>query len=109
MIFFLLLVIAVIAVLAVRRGAGQTQQPAQLDGQAILRHLNQIIDWYGHTKTKVEFTGLPSDAIYQSDVQTLAAKAAQLAFQSAKAEAALIPAAQTPTGAGSAGHFAAEH
>ncbi len=92
----------VIAALAVRHGAGQTQQPEQLDGQAILLHLNQVISWYGHTKTGVELTGLPSDAIYQSDVETLATKVAQLAFQSAKAEAALIPAAQSTGGAGSA-------
>src|ERR1700677_4945022 len=86
----LLLVAALITALAVRRGSGQTQPPEQLDGQAILNHLNQIISWYQHTKTQVENTGLPSDAIYQSDMQTLAGKAVQLAFQSAKAEAALI-------------------
>ena len=51
-IIFLLLVAVVIAALAVRHGAGQTQQPEQLDGQAILLHLNQVISWYGHTKTK---------------------------------------------------------
>jgi small-conductance mechanosensitive channel len=97
-----LLVAVVIAALAVRHGAGQTQQSEQLDGQAILLHLNQVISWYGHTKTGVGLTGLPSDAIYQSDVETLATKAAQLAFQSAKAEAALIPATQSAGGAGSA-------
>jgi small-conductance mechanosensitive channel len=102
-ILFLLLVAAVIAVLAVRRGPGQTQQTEPLDGQLILRHLNQVIDWYGNAKSKVEFTGLPSDTIYQSNVQALAAKAAQLAFQSAKAEAALIPASQTSPGAVPAG------
>jgi small-conductance mechanosensitive channel len=95
-----LLVPAVIAALAVRQGTGQTQPPEQLDGHAILNHLNQIISWYGHTKTRVENTGLPSDAIYESDLQTLAGKAVQLAFQSARAEAALIPAGQAASSAG---------
>jgi small-conductance mechanosensitive channel len=90
----LLLAAAFMATLAARRGAGQAQPVAQVDGQSILEHLNQIINWYEHAKTNVDVPGLPSDEIYQSDLQSLAAKAVQLAFQSAKAEAALVPASQ---------------
>jgi small-conductance mechanosensitive channel len=102
-IFLVLLATAVVGGLAAGRGAGQTNHADQPDGQAILGHLNRILDWYRLTKTQVALTGLPSDAIYQSDVQNLAAKAVQLAFQSAKAEAALIPEAQTPAAATGAG------
>jgi small-conductance mechanosensitive channel len=45
--------------------------------------------------------GLPSDAVYQINAQNLAAEAAQAAFQSAEAEAALIPAA-SPAGSSNA-------
>ena len=65
-----------------------------LDSGAILHHLNLVINWYRQTSTKVQSGGEPSDAIYASNAQSLAAKAMQLAFQSAKAEAALLPAVQ---------------
>ena len=48
--------------------------------------------------TRVQTVGLPSDAMYQSNAQSMAAEVAKLAFQSAQAEAALIPAASPPSG-----------
>jgi small-conductance mechanosensitive channel len=64
--------------------------PVQLDGNAVLHHLNQVISWYRHMTTSVRDVGLPSDAIYQDNAKALGAKAVQLAFQSAKSQSALI-------------------
>ena len=74
--------------------------PVPLDGSAALHHLNQIISWYRHSTTGIQTAGLPSDAIYQDNTQALAAQAVRLAFQSAKAEAALIASQQKSGGAG---------
>jgi small-conductance mechanosensitive channel len=72
--------------------------PVQLDGSAALHHLNQIISWYRHSTTGIQTVGLPSDAIYQDNTQALGAQAVRLAFQSAKAEAALIASQQKSGG-----------
>jgi small-conductance mechanosensitive channel len=63
-----------------------------LDRDAILGHLNAVISWYRDATSKVQSTGLPSEAIYQDNAQVLAAQAVRLAFQSARAEASLIDA-----------------
>ncbi|MFZ0295428.1 MAG: mechanosensitive ion channel family protein [Candidatus Sulfotelmatobacter sp.] len=73
--------------------------PIQLDGSAALHHLNQIISWYRHSTTGIQAVGLPSDAIYQDNTQALTAQAVRLAFQSAKAESALIASQQKSGGA----------
>jgi small-conductance mechanosensitive channel len=65
---------------------------AQLDRDAILHHLNEVITWYRDVTSKVKPAGLPSDAIYQDNTRNLAAEAVRLAFQSARAEAAIITA-----------------
>jgi small-conductance mechanosensitive channel len=74
------------------------QNSGTLRGDAILDHLNAVIDWYRHAMTRVQTVGLPSDAMYQFNAQSMAAEVANLAFQSAQAEAALIPAASQPSG-----------
>ena len=68
--------------------------PLQLDTNAALHHLNQVISWYRHATTGIRDVGLPSDAIYQDNAKTLGAQAVQLAFESAKAESAVITAQQ---------------
>ena len=68
--------------------------PIQLDGSAVLAHLNQLISWYRHSTTGIQPVGLPSDAIYQDNTKTLGSQAIALAFQSAKAEAGIIAAQQ---------------
>ncbi|HEV8047600.1 MAG TPA: hypothetical protein VGP35_07715, partial [Terriglobales bacterium] len=73
--------------------------PMQLDGAAVLNHLNQVISWYRHSTTGVQSVGLSSDAIYQDNAQSLEAEVVRLAFQSAKAEAELIRAQQKISGA----------
>jgi small-conductance mechanosensitive channel len=72
------------------QSAGNSLPQVQLDGNAILHHLSQVINWYRHSTTEVQSVGLPSDAIYHDNAQSLAAKAVRLAFQSAKAEGTLI-------------------
>ena len=72
----------------------QTLPPVQLDGSAVLAHLNQLISWYRHSTIGIQPVGLPSDAIYQDNTKNLGSQAIGLAFQSAKAEAALIAAQQ---------------
>jgi small-conductance mechanosensitive channel/cell division septum initiation protein DivIVA len=66
--------------------------PSQLDRDAILHHLNEVITWYRDVTSKVKPAGLPSDAIYQDNTRSLASEAVRLAFQSARAEAAIISA-----------------
>lgn len=68
--------------------------PLQLDGTAALHHLNQVISWYRHATTGVQSAGLPSDAIYEDNTRSLADQVVKLAFQSARAESALITAQQ---------------
>lgn len=72
----------------------QILPPIQLDGSAVLAHLNQLINWYRHSTTGIQPAGLPSDAIYQDNTKNLGSQAIGLAFQSARAEAALIAAQQ---------------
>lgn len=78
------------------------QAPGGLSGDAILDHLNSVIDWYRHVLTRVPTVGLPSDAVYQANAQNMAAQVVQLAFQSAQAEGALIPAASPASAPGTA-------
>jgi len=73
--------------------------PIQLDGAAVLYHLTQVISWYRHSTTGIQSVGLPSDAIYQDNAKSLGSQAVRLAFQSAKAEAALIAAQEKAGGA----------
>src|SRR5256714_12161217 len=68
------------------------QAPPRLSRDAVLNHLNAAITWYRDSTNKVHAVGLPSDAIYQDNARNLAAEAVRLAFQSARAAAALIDA-----------------
>ena len=68
------------------------QELPQLNRDAILGHLNEVITWYRDTQNKVQPVGLPSDAIYEDSTRSSAAEVVRLAFESAKAEATLISA-----------------
>src|SRR5271166_6317382 len=74
--------------------APSTLPPVQLDSNAALHHMNQVVNWYRHTTTGIPDVGLPSDAIYQENARSLGAQVVQLAFESAKAESALIASQQ---------------
>ena len=71
---------------------------------AVLGHLNSIISWYRDATANVQPGELPSDAIFQENVRESAAQAVQLAFDSARAEAALLgqSTSSAPSGAGGA-------
>jgi small-conductance mechanosensitive channel len=73
--------------------------PIDLDGNAVLHHLNQVISWYRHSTAGMQSVGLPSDAIYQDNAQSLGSQVVKFAFQSAKAESVLIKAQQKANGA----------
>ncbi|HEV2469328.1 MAG TPA: mechanosensitive ion channel protein MscS [Candidatus Sulfotelmatobacter sp.] len=73
--------------------------PLQLDGNAALHNLNQVISWYRHATTEVRPVGLPSDTIYEENTKSLGAQVIKLAFQSARAESAFITAQQKAEGA----------
>lgn len=62
----------------------------QPDRNAVLAHLNAIISWYRNSTGNLQPGELPSDAVFQQNVRSLAAQAVQLAFDSAHAEAALL-------------------
>ena len=66
------------------------QGTGQLDRQAILNHLNAVITWYRDCTSKVQAVGLPSEAVYQDNMQHLAAEVVRRAFDSARVEAAVI-------------------
>ena len=73
----------------------QNNPPLNLDRDAILQHLNAAITWYHDSSSKIEPVGLPSDAIYQDNARNLASQTVRLAFESARAEAALLPNGQS--------------
>jgi small-conductance mechanosensitive channel len=85
------------------QSAPPANPPAQLDRDAILHHLNAIITWYRDVTTKIKPVGLPSDAIYQDNTRNLASEAVRLAFQSARAEAAIITAMSKTDKSGKSG------
>ena len=68
--------------------SGQVAEQSR-SGHEILHHLDVVLTWYRATRDKIQATGLPTDAIYQSNMQTLAAQAVQQAFASALAQEAL--------------------
>ena len=70
--------------------AGGAPPSAALDSPTALRHLNLVVNWYRRASVDIPLLGLPSEAIYQEQAQTLAAQVVRLAFQSARSEAELI-------------------
>ena len=81
---------AALCVLLTILGSLLAQDVPGLTRDANLGHLNTVITWYRDTQNKVQAVGLPSDAIYEDSTRNLAAEVVRLAFQSARAEAALI-------------------
>src|ERR1700756_1279101 len=97
---FLLLFLAVSATsldISLEAQPPQSNPQFNPDRDAILGHLNEAITWYRDSSGKVEPVGLPRNPIYQDNARTLAAQAVKLAFESARAEAALVSSDQTPS------------
>lgn len=66
---------------------------------AILQHLSEILRFYRAATTKIQKAGEPSDILYAEQSKAQATQIAQLAFESARNEAALL----TRMGASSTG------
>lgn len=78
----------------------QDQNPAastQIDEKAVLHHLNTVITWYRKTKTQIQPVGLPTDTLYQSTANRIAAEVVNFAFASAEKAAPLFPGTNTPS------------
>ena len=88
-----------IAVMAIALRCTNAQTANGLSSDAIVDHLNAVIDWYRQVSSRVPTASLPSDAVYQMNAQTMSVEVVQLAFQSAQVEAALLPAAGPASGA----------
>ena len=86
-----------------RQGTGQATGQAQPTVQghpsaddvagrssAILAHLNAVLRFYRDSAAPIQKVGEPSDLLYRDQAVTLASQIAGFAFQSAKAEAALL-------------------
>src|ERR1700688_3563862 len=84
--------VAVVLVLFFGVPDGLTQQ--QLDGEAVINHLNAVIKLYRNASAELQTGGAPSDVIYQDNEQSFTAEVVRLAFQSARAEAAAIRATE---------------
>jgi hypothetical protein len=65
---------------------------------AILAHLNEVIRFYRMAVAPIQKTGEPSDVLYAEQAEATATQAAQLAFQSARDEAALLARIQVKPG-----------
>jgi hypothetical protein len=89
-----------VALLAIAFPCTKAQTANGLSSDAIVDHLNAAIDWYRQVSTRVPTAGLPSDAVYQLNAQNMSVEVVQLAFQSAQAEAELIPAAGPASNSG---------
>ena len=75
--------------------AGDAGQPAAVDVQVrskeILEHLNAVIQFFRlSTRPAVQTVGEPSDALYREQAVNQTTQVANLAFQYARAEAALL-------------------
>jgi small-conductance mechanosensitive channel len=85
-------VVALCCVIGVLQTFAAQDFPA-LNRDAILGHLNAVITWY-RDADRVQAVGLPSDEIYEETTRHLAAEVVRLAFQWARAEAAVIGATE---------------
>jgi len=62
---------------------------ASNDDSIVLQHLGVVVNWYKNLITKVPPAPEPADQIYLNNAQHFGAQAVRLAFESAKAQAAL--------------------
>ncbi len=93
-----LLLAAALAAIFGQRYIALAQQLTGLDpdaqGKAIVAHLNSVIQFYRSNDQPIQKAGEPNDVVYRDQAASQATQIAQLAFQSAKAQADLIAASQ---------------
>ncbi len=92
------IVTALVASIGLQSFSQQLTNPG-LDLQArsrdIVAHLNAVIQFYKASTQPIQKAGEPNDVIYSDQAATLSSQVAGFAFESAKAEAALIAQYQT--------------
>lgn len=79
-------------------GTAVAPPPVRLDNRAIIDHLNSVINLYRRLTAGNLFLGQPSDAVYEANAENLAGRVVQLAFQSAEAQAAMMPPSEGSAG-----------
>lgn len=65
-------------------------QAPNVDQDTVLAHLNAVINWYKQLNIPISPDQQPSDTIYATNAENLSSQVVRLAFQSARAEAAII-------------------
>src|SRR5580700_7210831 len=76
--------------LALSQQAPGTGLGAPARSQDIVAHLNSVIQFYRASTQPIQEAGEPNDLVYRDQADELSAQIASFAFQSAKAEAALM-------------------
>ena len=74
------------------------QNSTALDENRVLEHLNAVVSWYKELSAQAAPDQEPSDTVYSANAENLARQALQLAFKSARAEAALLAPQGAPAG-----------
>jgi small-conductance mechanosensitive channel len=72
--------------------SGRAGSKAEERDRDILAHLNEVIRYFRMANAQIQKVGEPSDAPYRDEAAAQAGQIAECAFQSAKAEAALLDA-----------------
>jgi small-conductance mechanosensitive channel len=111
---FITLLILSVFLLGFRHFALSQQLPASgLDTQArsqdIVAHLNAVIQFYRASMQPIQKAGEPNDVVYRDQAVALSGQVAGFAFQSAKAEAALINSDQSGQAASDSSGSGEEH
>ena len=87
--FWLSVAIAAALTISLFAGATRSQNNDADISNNLLAHLNAAINWYKNLTTQVPPGQEPSDTIYSTNAENLGAEVVRLAFQSARAQAAL--------------------
>src|SRR5271156_2836191 len=86
--------VALLASLGGQQQRALSQQIPNFDAQArsqkVVGHLSSVIKFYRASIQPIQKAGEPNDVVYRDQAVTLSSQAAELAFQSARAEALLI-------------------
>jgi small-conductance mechanosensitive channel len=77
--------------LAFSQQAPSTSLDAPARSQDIVTHLNSVIQFYRASTQPIQKAGEPNDVVYRDQAVDLSAQIASFAFQSAKAEATMMP------------------
>lgn len=64
--------------------------PKPVDEQAVISYLSKVISWYGHLPVEQRVATAPEDMLLLANDQQMAGEVLQLAFQYARAQAALL-------------------